>query len=818
MPRTWSRLAGKPVDGALLARAFGVSLIAVVVASAISGAAQGQRRRATQPAPAAAAAHPGNSTPSATGATNVAPGAQPAATAVAAPASAGPVPRPFGTAGTKPVGPPDDIAGAKAYAVLEASCATCHQARAGEPSSAAGGFGNVLDIAALAREPTLVRPGLPDGSRLYQTLLTRHAPLDVYKATPDRQPTIADVEIVRGWIEQLKPSPLCTDRQPLTPDDLARLMRQWLEQIGPEAAKSTRFVSLAHIYNACASEAELAAYRQGAEKLLNSLSWAPTLARIETVGDGTALLAFKLADLGWVPAHWDRLAMSEPQGGAVKAPQAVKDMTGSDVPVLRADWLAYAAARSPLYYELLGLPERQTDLLHLLGFDGSEALRGQRLRAGIRASGETSGPRILERRTGRDGHFAWLSYDWPATTPAAEVFDQPLEPQPAGVPRAAGKEAPKHEATRLVLGLPNGMLLFAAHDRDGRRLDQAGGIVAGQPCMACHATGIVAATDEMRAHLQSDRAAISHETRDTALALYPGQGELQHAFEEDAYRYRRALVQSGIDPDLTLAGLEPVTALARRYERDVDLSRLAAEAGLEADALRMRLQALQGEARALGQRLLQGLLRRAEAERLLVALADPQGRLPPSPAADADAGKSPALVPATVAGLGVSLWSDRPSYRVGDLVTFNVQASEDCYLTLIDIDAAGKATVLFPNDFEQENLISAGSTVRIPSEKSPYQLRFKEKGQETAVAVCSLNQKLPAGIALDYERQRFPSLGLWRNFLSLSQTEAIEAARNGGHPKPQPRPARGRTAEAKPEPAPTKPDMQGRTAIAVTVE
>ena len=42
-----------------------------------------------------------------------------------------------------------------------------------------------------------------------------------------------------------------------------------------------------------------------------------------------------------------------------------------------------------------------------------------------------------------------------------------------------------------------------------------------------------------------------------------------------------------------------------------------------------------------------------------------------------------------------------------------------------------------PNDFEQDNLVSGGRILQVPSEKSPYQLRLKEKGTETLAAMCS---------------------------------------------------------------------------------
>ena len=175
---------------------------------------------------------------------------------------------------------PQDAVGAKAFAVLNSYCAGCHQ----QPS-AAGGIGKILDLTNLARDRSLVRPGVPDASRLYQTMLMRHAPMEQAKPN-ETGPSPLEIEALRDWIESLPASERqCPERQPVDSAELANTMQRWLEQSKPEVAKATRFISLAHLYNACANDAELAAYRQAVQKLLNGLSWARAPVRIETVGD-----------------------------------------------------------------------------------------------------------------------------------------------------------------------------------------------------------------------------------------------------------------------------------------------------------------------------------------------------------------------------------------------------------------------------------------------------------------------------------------------------------------------------------------------------
>src|SRR5262249_1929718 len=118
----------------------------------------------------------------------------------------------------------------------------------------------------------------------------------------------------------------------------------------------------------------------------------------------------------------------------------------------------------------------------------------------------------------------------------------------------------------------------------------------------------------------------------------------------------------------------------------------------------------------------------------------------------------------TAAPLRLALWTDKPAYVPGEPVTVTAPASSDCYLTLISVDPDGKATVLFPNELEQSNLLKAGAEVSVPGANAGYQFRFGQQGRETVVGLCTVTRKIGPGIKPDYERQRFSSLGSWRAF------------------------------------------------------
>ena len=161
-------------------------------------------------------------------------------------------------------------------------------------------------------------------------------------------------------------------------------------------------------------------------------------------------------------------------------------------------------------------------------------------------------------------------------------------------------------------------------------------------------------------------------------------------------------------------------------------------------------------------------------------------------------------------GLNLKLRADREAYAPGDVVTFYARANTDCYLTLIGVDNAGMATVLFPNEFEQNNVLDGGQERRVPGERAPYQFRAKEKGRETLVGVCTVAVKIADGIRQDYERQWFTTLGDWRTFLNRALAGRSAEPRGGGRRKSRARAA----AKAA---APLRPEHHARTAITYEV-
>ncbi len=71
-------------------------------------------------------------------------------------------------------------------------------------------------------------------------------------------------------------------------------------------------------------------------------------------------------------------------------------------------------------------------------------------------------------------------------------------------------------------------------------------------------------------------------------------------------------------------------------------------------------------------------------------------------------------------GLDVVSWVDRSDYTYaeGEDVTLFVKTSEDAYVTVLNVDPAGQTTILFPNEYQPDNLVRADRVVEVPDPAS----------------------------------------------------------------------------------------------------
>jgi mono/diheme cytochrome c family protein len=713
---------------------------------------------------------------------------------------------------------PQDPAQAKIYALFDRLCARCHQAGKLESLRPARGFANVLDLAAVAADPARVRPGNPDGSPLYTVLQSRLAPHNF----ADAELSGDDLDAVREWLRTTPPSARrCVDRTTVDSAAVTAAVGKALADAGSEQAKSLRFLSLAPLYNSCAAgDAELKAYGEAVGTMVNSLSWGLEPYQVQVIDPAGVLFKIDLTRIGWTPARWEQLVAAYPY--AASAPQSAELTAATDtaVPIIRADWFVATAGRAPLYYELLGLPERAATLQTSLRIDLTAATAQSRVRRiGIRTSRIARGQRLIQRTPFANGAY-WNTYEYAQTPGRPDLFEAP------GGPGSRG--APKPDASLSMFSLPSGFNAFFIANGDGNRLadlpvsvlrddGHAGGrVTVGAGCLACHRGGPLPAEDELRARVQGDTS-VPRDIRDRVVALHASNEEAQRLMDDDRARVAKAVAAAGLTPGLMLEGRDPASALSAAYEAPLSLTDVALEFAISPDRLKAPPPAAPAPLADFLQRLAHGPVPR----RLVEARAFDLHQAFVAPPGTSEAGKPLAVTRDDAEPFELVLKSGRTTFASGDTLVLSARASEACYLTLINVDRNGRGTVVFPNDFDGNNQLEPGKEIRVPPDGAPYQFRLRDKGRETIVGICLAGQKAPAGIRHDFERQRFTELGDYRAFLRRTAHLELEERKPAARAAPPQRvPQRGRRGRIEqPEPAPPRTaEPQARTAIQITVE
>ncbi|MEC9368485.1 MAG: DUF4384 domain-containing protein [Pseudomonadota bacterium] len=771
--------------------------------------------QAPEPAPAQVQAPAPEPAPAQVQAPAPAPAPEPVQAQAPEPAPApAPAPAPVQAAA---IAEPTDPVALKAFKALDKHCARCHQIGRLEREKPAKNFGNVLQLDEVAKDANLVVAGLPEGSRLFKTLLDGTMPYDVRQEfSGGDEPTVEEVKAISDWIVSLAP-PKC-DRKPIASADIVESIAADLNAQQDHRRKGMRYITLSHFYNVCEKEENLVRLRQGVVKLLNSLSRQSDVLKMRTIDKDNTIIAFNLDDLKWEAKDWDTIIKSYPYANRPDTTtyDTVKQITDTPISWIRGDWFAFTASRPPLYYDLLKLPDNFQQLQKDFGVDVTENIEKFRAaRAGFQKSGVSKHNRLIERHSINTGYF-WTSYDFKGDRPEQSLFVRPLGPK--------GPNAFKEDGGETIFSLPNGFQGYYLNTADGKRLEKGPteivlddsqldrAVTNGISCFGCHNQGIRRATDEIRKHVFTDRT-FDRDTREKVKALYPEVAEMNKLLDDDYNRFRTAMLRAGLDPDLDSqqSGVESINFLSKQYEKALDLRVAAAEYGISSEQLAEGLAADGGESFRTKRRLEQGVLPREQFEarfaEVIEKVSDDLRVDTGGDAAKADVAKVGDDKPkGKQAEFDLALLSDKSVYDVGELLQLSITSKENCNLTLINVDGKGVGTVIFPNKFQQDNLIAAGKEVKLPGAKAPFQLRLKDKGKETVIAVCNADSKLVDGIKHDFKTRAFTDVGQYREFLTRQiVVEGKEKVAEG-------------KAAIKDGKAAPKPTVLSRTAITVEVK
>ena len=674
---------------------------------------------------------------------------------------------------------------AAAYAMLDKHCARCHQDGALKDGLTASksGFGHVLDLKRLAQDPKYVIQGDANASKLYNVIGQYSFP-----AMPDDCaeescfPTSAELAALESWIINL-----ANQAPPARP--IVTLSEAYAAAHADLLAQPTnrrdriRYISLRVVHNdADVSEENWLGYQAATVKMLNALSWNPMPYKAEPVGPGGVLLRVYLPDLQWSHETWSYLEEVYPYGMTSATDpnlQSLQHAAGTQIPVIRADWMASRATVSPLYYDMLGLPDTVQGLEQMLGFSMvRNMLDEQVVRAGFQDSGVSSHNRLIERHAIGTGFF-WTSYDFAGSQGRQSFFEYPLGPKEA----YGETHAFLHDGGESIFTLPNGFHAYYLNTADGARLDVGpteivrdddytdgtGEVVNGISCISCHSKGMRLNEDKVRDVALGDLS-LPPEVRQTIDAIYPGQDEVAMWLQRDTDQFRGALERAGIDPAIQAGGLEPVRGLfVYHVDLYVDFAQAANELGMTEDELRARAGFVGQDLASLILRLDQSPIARDEwtavyptmLERVtdykpLIYQADhapahvsysvQQARgadyKPPvdttyKPPADYTYTQQPDYKPADHSAPArghLTVYTDKPEYKVGEGLKIIVEPRYDCRLTLINIDDHKRSCVLYPHPQLPDETIKGGSRFVFPPRGS---LKTQTPGVETILAICN---------------------------------------------------------------------------------
>jgi cytochrome c5 len=551
----------------------------------------------------------------------------------------------------------------QARGVLEKHCFRCH----GQNGSSEGAMNYVLDLAKL-RERRKVIPGDLAKSRLYKrAVIEKDMPPEDEKVRPSE----TELAILKQWIEAGAPDvpvPAAVPARPfLGTAQVISALHGYLVKVPLTDRRYIRFFSLVNLHNnPITQDRELPLYRAALSKLLNSLSWKKQIVLPEPIDPTGTLFAIDLRALDW-ERHglWAHVVKLYPYGlkhdrypdmGPINDRAAeVYSWTGTDLPVLRADWFIANAGRPPLYHTLLydevlpNLVRRYRDpkspdnprhmsardLEEYLGVDFQRNfLQGQLARAGFTTSGVSGQNRLLERHQAVHGSY-WKSYDFKQTTERSDLVRFPLGPLFPHNP--FNRQAFTQDGGEIIFNLPNGLqgyLLVNGQDQrinegpievvsDGKKTSGTNVIVNGLSCMACHAHGMIGGFKD----IVRISTGVGGEPREAIRRLHPPQQVMDGLVQQDTERFLAAadlatgrFLRIGPDAGKTLRDFaEPIGPIARWYLlQEVDAVAAASELGV-ADPKELALFVRANEKLArlgLGALAVGATIKRADWERL----------------------------------------------------------------------------------------------------------------------------------------------------------------------------------------------------------
>ncbi len=130
----------------------------------------------------------------------------------------------------------------------------------------------------------------------------------------------------------------------------------------------------------------------------------------------------------------------------------------------------------------------------------------------------------------------------------------------------------------------------------------------------------------------------------------------------------------------------------------------------------------------------------------------------------------------SASGLAVMSAVDRSDsrYSHGDSLVLTIEVTEDAYVWVLDTGTSGKVHQIFPNRYEKDNFLRAGSPVDIPRADAEYQLLVSHpKGAELLTVIASKDGTPLTADLIDEETDAGAFLALRGSAASIAKDLSI---------------------------------------------
>jgi serine/threonine-protein kinase len=459
-----------------------------------------------------------------------------------------------------------DVPAVNVTEVLRSRCASCHGGS--KPESGL----RIFNHAKLLKDKQVL-PNDAAHSPLYQRLVAEDD--NVMPPPGGGRTRLAPEEIaaVKTWIDSGAP-PLETFVASTTSqrgDDYvlgAILKDVRVLKDGGKQTNLVRYFSFNHLLAQEVTAEGLEAHLQALTLILNHLSSQKEFERPQPIEETKTVFRVDISKLGWdvqafkrIDTHtrkesgpsalnvFDLVLLEYPYAAFWEGSETYQKLLDeflepahqvAPVPFIRGDWFINAAARPPLYEDMLQLPfsleklEKRLGVNSQAGLDNFTARRG-----GITDSGISKNNRVVERHSGRNTPYYWKSYDFNSSRGVQNMFRDPIDFNYAG--------------GEMVWALPNGLQGYLLTNKGGTRLDAAPTEIVTDPlaadkvvrnglsCMRCHEAGMRTFRDDVRPALDSLTSASPGFDLIAARKLYPEQKELDALLQQDARHYQDAV-------------------------------------------------------------------------------------------------------------------------------------------------------------------------------------------------------------------------------------------------------------------------------------